>query len=112
VEGDLKDFFGSVNHEKLLALVAQQIADGRVLRLIKAMLKAGSYGKGRLYPTERAIPQGGVVAPVLSNVLLTPFDRGMRRKGYQVTRYADGTPVQMSNFWGESPLIPIVRSGI
>ena len=42
VEGDLKDFFGSVNHEKLLALVAQQIADGRVLRLIKAMLKAGS----------------------------------------------------------------------
>jgi len=89
VEGDLKDFFGSVNHEKLLALVAQQIADGRVLRLIQAMLKAGSYGKGRLYPTERGTPQGGVVSPVLSNVLLTPFDREMRRKGYLVTRYAD-----------------------
>jgi len=89
VEGDLKDFFGSVEHEKLLALVAQQIADGRVLRLIKAMLKAGSYGRGRLYPTERGTPQGGVVSPVLSNVLLTPFDREMRRKGYQVTRYAD-----------------------
>jgi group II intron reverse transcriptase/maturase len=89
VEGDLKDFFGSVNHEKLLALVAQQISDGRVLRLIEAMLKAGSYGKGRLYPTERGTPQGGVVSPVLSNVLLTPFDREMRRKGYQVTRYAD-----------------------
>jgi group II intron reverse transcriptase/maturase len=89
VEGDLKDFFGSVNHEKLLALLAQQIADGRVLRLIEAMLKAGSYGKGRLYPTERGTPQGGVISPVLSNVLLTPFDREMRRKGYQVTRYAD-----------------------
>jgi group II intron reverse transcriptase/maturase len=89
VEGDLKDFFGSVDHEKLLALVAQQIADGRVLSLIEAMLKAGSYGKGRLYPTERGTPQGGVVSPVLSNVLLTPFDREMRRKGYQVTRYAD-----------------------
>jgi RNA-directed DNA polymerase len=89
VEGDLKDFFGSVDHEKLLALVAKQIADGRVLRLIKAMLKAGSYGRGRLYPTERGTPQGGVVSPVLSNVLLTPFDREMRRKGYQVTRYAD-----------------------
>ena len=89
VEGDLKDFFGSVNHEKLLALVAQQIADGRVLRLIQAMLKAGSYGRGRLYPTERGTPQGGVVSPVLSNVLLTPFDREMRCKGYQVTRYAD-----------------------
>jgi group II intron reverse transcriptase/maturase len=89
VEGDLKDFFGSVEHEKLLALLAQQIADGRVLRLIEAMLKAGSYGRGRLYPTERGTPQGGVVSPVLSNVLLTPFDREMRRKGYQLTRFAD-----------------------
>jgi group II intron reverse transcriptase/maturase len=89
VDADLKDFFGSVSHEKLLTLVAQRIADGRVLRLIEAMLKAGSYRKGRLYPTERGTPQGGVVSPVLSNVLLTPFDREMRRKGYQVTRYAD-----------------------
>ena len=89
VDADLKDFFGSVDHEKLLTLVAQRIADGRVLRLIKAMLKAGSYGKGRLFPTERGTPQGGVVSPLLSNILLTPFDQEMRRKGYQLTRYAD-----------------------
>src|ERR1022692_2729179 len=50
VDGDLKDFFGSVEHEKLLTLVSQRVSDGRVLRLIEAMLKAGSYGKGRLYP--------------------------------------------------------------
>jgi RNA-directed DNA polymerase len=60
-----------------------------VLRLIEAMLKARSYDKGRLYPTERGTPQGGVISPVLSNVLLTLFDREMRRKGYQLTRYAD-----------------------
>jgi RNA-directed DNA polymerase len=89
VDADLKDFFGSVEHEKLLTLVAQRIADGRVLRLIEAMLKAGSYGKGRLFPTERGTPQGGVVSPLLSNILLTPFDQEMRRKGYQLTRYAD-----------------------
>jgi group II intron reverse transcriptase/maturase len=89
VDADLRDFFGSVDHEKLLTLVAQRVADGRVLRLIKAMLKAGSYGKGRLFPTERGTPQGGVVSPVLSNVLLTPFDREMRLRGYQLTRYAD-----------------------
>src|SRR3954447_24173247 len=89
VDADLRDFFGSVDHEKLLTLVAQQIADGRVLRLIRAMLKAGSYGKGRLFPSERGTPQGGVVSPLLSNILLTPFDREMRRKGYQLTRYAD-----------------------
>ncbi len=89
VDADLKDFFGSLDHEKLLTLVAQRIADGRVLRLIRAMLKAGSYGQGRLFPTERGAPQGGVVSPLLSNVLLTPLDREMRRKGYQLTRWAD-----------------------
>ena len=89
VDADLKDLFGSVDHEKLLTLVAQQVADSRVLRLIRAMLKAGSYGKGRLFPSERGTPQGGVVSPLLSNILLTPFDREMRCKGYQLTRYAD-----------------------
>ena len=53
------------------------------------MLKAGSYGKGQLFPTERGTPQGGVVSPTLSNILLTPFDREMRLRGYQLTRYAD-----------------------
>jgi RNA-directed DNA polymerase len=89
VDADLRDFFGSVDHGKLLTLVAQQVADGRVLRLIKAMLKAGSYGQGRLFPSERGTPQGGVVSPVLSNILLTPFDREMRLRRYQLTRYAD-----------------------
>src|SRR5947207_4312574 len=89
VDADLKDFFGSVDHEKLLTLVAQRIADGRVLRLIRTMLKAGSYGKGRLFPSERGTPQGSVVSPLLSNILLTPFDREMRLRGYQLTRYAD-----------------------
>jgi len=89
VDADLKDFFGAIDHEKLLTLVAQRIADSRMLRLIRAMLKAGSYGQGRLFPTERGTPQGGVVSPLLSNILLTPFDREMRRKGYQLTRWAD-----------------------
>ena len=89
VDADLRDFFGSVDHEKLLALVAQRVADGRVLRLLKAMLVAGSYGNGRHFPSERGTPQGGVVSPTLSNILLTPFDREMRLRGYQLTRYAD-----------------------
>jgi RNA-directed DNA polymerase len=63
VDADLRDFFGSVDHKKLLTLVAQRVADGRVLRLIEAMLKAGSYGKGQLFPSERGTPQGGVVTP-------------------------------------------------
>lgn len=89
VDADLKDFFGSVEHKKLLTLVAQRVSDGRVLRLIEAMLTAGRCAEGRLFPSERGTPQGGVASPLLSNILLTPFDREMRSRGYQLTRYAD-----------------------
>jgi group II intron reverse transcriptase/maturase len=89
VDADLKDYFGSVDHEKLLALVGKRIADGRVLKLIQQMLKAGFEEKGQRYETPRGTPQGGVVSPLLSNILLTPFDKEMRRKGYRLTRWAD-----------------------
>jgi len=89
VDADLRDFFGSVDHEKLMTLVARRIADGRVLRLIESMLQAGCMAEGQWRPTERGTPQGGVISPLLSNILLTPFDREMRRMGYQLTRYAD-----------------------
>src|SRR5262245_6703266 len=89
IDADLKDFFGSVNHEKLLTLVAQRISDGRVLRLIERMLQAGVLSEGQRLPTEQGTPQGGIVSPLLSNILLTPFDREMRHRGFRLTRYAD-----------------------
>jgi RNA-directed DNA polymerase len=89
VDADLKDFFGSVDHEKLVTLIGKQVADKRVLRLIQQMLTAGCEDKGRRYETPRGTPQGGVVSPLLSNILLTPFDKEMRRQGYQLTRWAD-----------------------
>ena len=89
VDADLRDFFGSADHKKVIALVNQRVSDGRVLRLIEAFLKAGGIAEGSRFPTEQGVPQGGVVSPILSNILLTPFDREMRRKGYSITRYAD-----------------------
>ena len=89
VDADLRDFFGSVDHEKLLTLVNQRVSDGRVLRLLRSMLKAGCIALGKRLPTEQGAPQGGVVSPLLSNILLTPFDREMRRRGYRLTRFAD-----------------------
>ncbi len=89
VDADLKDYFGTIDHEKLMTLVAQRVADGRVLTLIEQMLTAGYMVQGRLFPSPQGTPQGGVVSPLLSNILLTPFDREMRRRGYQLTRYAD-----------------------
>ena len=89
LDADLKDFFGSVDHEKLMTLVNQRVSDGRVLRLIEGILKAGCYAEGKKLPTEQGTPQGGVISPLLSNILLTPFDGEMRKKGYRLTRYAD-----------------------
>jgi len=89
LDADLKDFFGSVDHDKLLILINQRVSDGRVLGLIKQILKAGCVAEGKRLPTEEGTPQGGVISPLLSNILLTPFDREMGRKGYRVTRYAD-----------------------
>ncbi len=89
VDADLKDFFGSVNHEKLLTLVNQRVADGRVIGLIAQMLRAGVSVEGKIQRSLQGTPQGGVISPLLSNILLTPFDREMRRRGHQLTRYAD-----------------------
>jgi len=89
VDADLKDYFGSVDHEKLMALLGKQIADSGVLKLIQQMLKAGYEAKGQRFETPRGTPQGGVISPLLSNILLTPFDKEMRQKGYRLTRWAD-----------------------
>jgi RNA-directed DNA polymerase len=89
VDADLKNFFGTVDQKRLLALVGQRVADSRVLRLLRSMLEAGCMADGERKPTTTGVPQGGVVSPVLSNILLTPFDREMRTRGYQLTRYAD-----------------------
>ena len=89
VDADLKDFFGSVDHEKLLELVNQRVSDGRVLGLLRQTLTAGVVAEGKRLPTEQGTPQGGIVSPLLSNILLTPFDWEMRHRGYRLIRYAD-----------------------
>src|SRR5262249_8000534 len=68
VDADLKDFFGSVDHEKLLTLVGKQIADSRVLKLIQQMLEAGYEERGPKFATPPGTPQGGVVTPLTQKV--------------------------------------------
>ncbi len=89
VDADLENFFGTADHEKVMALLHQRIADSRVLELIKSILKAGCMVKGQATVTEQGVPQGGCLSPLMSNILLTPFDWEMRRKGYRLTRYSD-----------------------
>ena len=89
VDADLKDFFGSANHGKIMQLLNQRVSDGRVLCLIESMMKVGYSHDKQIHQTKKGVPQGGVISPLLSNILLTPFDREMRRKKYRLTRFAD-----------------------
>lgn len=96
VDADLRNFFGSVSHQKLMTLFNQRISDGRILKLLESIMKAGCIAEGTRFTTEQGVPEGGVVSPLASNVLLTPFDWEMRRKGYRLTRFADDWVVTCS----------------
>jgi len=89
VDADLRDFFGTVQHEPLIDMIAEQVSDGRILKLVRQMLEAGYMESGKRYETPTGTPQGGVISPLFSNIYLNPFDHEMTGKGYRLTRYAD-----------------------
>jgi RNA-directed DNA polymerase len=90
VDADIKAFFDTVNHEKLIDAVAERISDGRVLRLIRAFLEADIMEQGHgLAKNVVGTPQGDVISPLLANIYLHYFDVRMAELGYEVVRYAD-----------------------
>ncbi|HEX4673727.1 MAG TPA: reverse transcriptase domain-containing protein [Steroidobacteraceae bacterium] len=80
IEGDISDCFGSLDHEIMLAILGEKIHDGRFLRLIQAMLKAGYLEDWRWNATLSGTPQGGVASPVLSNIYLDRLDQFIEQK--------------------------------
>lgn len=89
VDADLRAYFDTINHTKLVDLIAMEISAGRVLNLIWQMLRAGVMVADDWQPTLDGVPQGGVASPLWSNISLTPFDRFMTAMGWQLTRWAD-----------------------
>jgi len=90
VDADLKSYFDTIPHERLLALVKARVADGRVMALVESFLRAGVLEENKGWqPTERGTPQGGVISPRLANLYLDPYDHLMERAGWEMVRYAD-----------------------
>lgn len=89
VEIDLEKFFDRVNHDILMAHIARQIEDKRVLTLIRRYLEAGTMADGLVSRRQEGTPQGGPLSPLLSNILLNELDRELERRGHRFVRYAD-----------------------
>ena len=90
VDADLKSYFDTIPHERLLALVQERVGDGRVLALVESFLRAGVLEEAKGWqPTERGTPQGGVISPLLANLYLNPLDHQMEKAGWEMVRYAD-----------------------
>ena len=89
VDIDLEKFFDRVNHDRLMAKVAERIADKRLLKLLRAYLNAGVLENGLVKPTTEGAPQGGPLSPILSNLVLDELDRELERRGHSFVRYAD-----------------------
>lgn len=113
IEGDIKSYFDTVHHRKLLSVLKQRIADKDILDLIWKFLKAGIMEDGLFARSETGVPQGGVISPLLANVYLNEFDKWAEAKwnvpanekrkrryagkgNYRLIRYADDFVV-MSN---------------
>lgn len=90
IDADVEKFFDSVDHKLMMAFVAEEISDGKVLGLIESWLTAGVMNKGEIEETTMGAPQGGVISPLLANIYLHEMDKQVSRLySVRMVRYAD-----------------------
>jgi RNA-directed DNA polymerase len=110
VDLDLEKFFDRVNHDKLMAKIAERVSDKRLLKLIREFLRAGVMENGLVGPVDEGTPQGGPLSPLLSNIVLDELDRELERRGLRFARYADDSNIYVrSRRAGERVMESITR---
>lgn len=89
VDIDIQGYFDTIDQERLMKLLEEDVSDGALLTIIERFLKAGVLEEEAWEMSEAGVPQGGVVSPLLSNLYLDELDHLMEAGGYAMTRYAD-----------------------
>lgn len=89
VDFDIEKYFDTVNHDKLISILREQVNDSATLHLIRSFLKAGVMEEGLVHATEEGVPQGGCISPILSNIYLYKLDKELESRDLRFVRYAD-----------------------
>lgn len=89
LDADIAGFFDNIPHSVIMAAVAAEVADGNILHLVEKFLTAGVMENGVFKPTTVGTPQGGVISPLLANIVLNRLDWTLANAGYRFARYAD-----------------------
>lgn len=89
IDLDIEKYFDTVNHDKLISILREQVNDSHTLHLIRKFLQAGVMDNGLVSSTTIGVPQGGPLSPILSNIYLDKFDKELESRGLHFVRYAD-----------------------
>lgn len=89
VDIDIKGFFDNIPHGVIMAMLRAEISDGNILDILEKFLSSGVMEDGKRIPTIKGTPQGGVISPLLANIVLNYLDWQLAAQGYKFVRYAD-----------------------
>lgn len=93
IDLDIEAYFDTVNHDKLISILREDVKDSTTLHLIRKFLRAGVMEKGLVKPNALGMPQGGPLSPILSNIYLDKFDKELEARGLRFVRYADDSNI-------------------
>ena len=110
VDADLRSYFDTIPHDRLMIKVAEKISDGRVLALIRAFLKARIMDEMKAWVPDKGTPQGGVLSPLLANIYLHDLDQLMTKNGFEMVRYADDFVILTSTKLSAEIALDLVRA--
>ncbi|MBX4270784.1 group II intron reverse transcriptase/maturase, partial [Clostridium estertheticum] len=97
VDIDLEKYFDTVNHDKLIGLLYKEVKDVRVIALIRKYLQAGVMERGVFNTSQKGVPQGGNLSPLLSNVMLNELDKELEKRELNFCRYADDCNIYLKS---------------